>query len=332
MPFRRLKHKTQVFFSPENDHICTRIEHVLHVATIASTVCKGLNQTGKWDLDSELAYAIGLGHDLGHAPFGHAGEEALYNCTNQEFRHEMNSFRVVRFLANDGKGLNLTYAVEDGIISHNGEKIEQSLSPCSELKSLEKIRNRDTIPNTYEGCIVRFADKIAYLGRDIEDAIISGLITSKDVPETIRPNFGKYNGQIINELVTDLIRETSESDKIQISDNAFEMINSLSIFNYEMIYTHKKIQKYKRFIEPMIRQIYEYLQGVFFSFRLDYDKYSFDDNLQITQSFGKYLRKMEPLYLKESFQIEQILTDYISGMTDNYVLKAAKEITIPKPL
>ena len=332
MPFRRLKHKTQVFFSPENDHICTRIEHVLHVASIASTVCKGLNATEEWHLDSELAYAIGLGHDLGHAPFGHAGEDALKKCTGLDFKHEMNSFRVVRYLANNGKGLNLTYAVEDGVISHNGECFEQSLEPYPNLKKLEEIKERDTIPSTYEGCIVRFADKIAYLGRDIEDALISNLITHDELPEIIKDYIGKYNGQIINELVIDLINESKRTGKIQLSNKAFEMIKKLSDFNYEKIYSHKRIIEYKKHIEPMIRTIYEHLRDIFGSYGTDYDKYDFEGNLQITQAFGRYIKKMEPLYEKESFQIQRILTDYISGMTDNYVLKSAKEIIIPRPL
>ena len=122
LPFRRLKHKTQVFFAPDNDHICTRIEHVLHVATIAAAICRGLNQSGNWQLDQDLAYAVGLGHDIGHAPFGHEGERALAACiAPRPFLHEVNSYRVVEHLANYGEGLNLTYAVKDGILCHCGE-------------------------------------------------------------------------------------------------------------------------------------------------------------------------------------------------------------------
>ena len=125
LPFRRLKHKTQVFFAPENDHICTRIEHVLHVATIAATICKGLNNSGNWDINAEMAFAIGLGHDLGHAPFGHSGERALNGIFKADaFKHEIHSLRVADKLANDGEGLNLTFGVRDGIICHCGESDE----------------------------------------------------------------------------------------------------------------------------------------------------------------------------------------------------------------
>ncbi|MCK5198720.1 MAG: HD domain-containing protein, partial [Spirochaetales bacterium] len=129
-PFRRLKHKTQVFFSPKNDHICTRIEHVMHVASIASAICKGL------DLDSDLAWAIGLGHDLGHTPFGHAGEKIIDGIRKKSggFIHELYSLRVVDYLIQYGKGLNLTYAVRDGIVSHCGEKFEQSIYPDFSIK------------------------------------------------------------------------------------------------------------------------------------------------------------------------------------------------------
>lgn len=199
MPFRRLKHKTQVFFAPENDHVCTRIEHVLHVATIAATICKGLNNKG-WDLNPEMAYAIGLGHDLGHSPFGHAGETALNRKLNSDFKfiHEVHGLRVVDKLCNDGNGLNLTYGVRDGIINHNGEILQQSLKPNEEKNNIESIHDRKSIATSYEGCIVRFSDKIAYLGRDIEDALIADFITLNEIPEKIREEVGSSNGEIIN--------------------------------------------------------------------------------------------------------------------------------------
>ena len=166
-PFRRLKHKTQVFYAPKNDHICTRIEHVLHVSTIATTICKGLG------LDVELAQAIALGHDLGHAPFGHVGEIKLDILSREigGFIHEIHGLRVVDKITRSGHGLNLAYAVRDGIVSHCGEDFKKSIFPHSEYKKLEDIKARMTSPVTYEGCVVRVADIIAYLGRDIEDAI-----------------------------------------------------------------------------------------------------------------------------------------------------------------
>ena len=141
--FRRLKHKTQVFFAPENDHVCTRMEHVLHVATVAATICKGLKKHG-WEVDPELATAIGFGHDLGHAPFGHAGETALSRLLGDHgpFLHEINGYRVAEVLADYGKGLNLTYAVLDGIACHNGEKFERVVRPEPSAKDFDLVSDR----------------------------------------------------------------------------------------------------------------------------------------------------------------------------------------------
>lgn len=215
-PFRRLKHKTQVFFSPDDDHVCTRIEHVLHVASIAATICRGLNSKEKsnWKLNEDLAYSIGLGHDLGHTPFGHAGESELFRLLGREnaFIHEINSYRVVEKLTNHGKGLNLTYAVKDGILCHNGEKFERSIKPDQKVKKLDEIKDRKNLPSTYEGCIVRFSDKIAYLGRDVEDAIIAGFIAQEDIPNEIKSQIGTSNGEIIDYLVQDLIENSHEED------------------------------------------------------------------------------------------------------------------------
>ena len=201
-PFRRMKHKTQVFFAPRNDHICTRIEHVMHVATISATICRALN------LDPDLAWAIGMGHDLGHTPFGHLGEKILSRLRGVDgFRHEIYSLRVVDHLTNHGRGLNLTYAVRDGIINHCGEKFEQYLEPDHTVKDLSTITRRDRLPSTWEGVAVRMSDKIAYLGRDLEDAMQLGLVTVDDIPARGRRVLGQNNSRIIDTLVNDLIRQ-----------------------------------------------------------------------------------------------------------------------------
>ncbi|HDQ14725.1 MAG TPA: HD domain-containing protein, partial [Sediminispirochaeta sp.] len=180
-PFRRLKHKTQVFFSPKNDHICTRIEHVMHVASVAAAICRGL------DLDADLAWAIGLGHDLGHTPFGHVGEEIMNDLKRDfgGFIHELYSLRVVDHLVNYGRGMNLTYAVRDGIVNHCGEKFEQFIRPDFQEKDLGAIEARDRYPSTWEGTVVRVSDKIAYLGRDLEDAQQLKIIEKADIPEEV---------------------------------------------------------------------------------------------------------------------------------------------------
>ncbi|MCK5672361.1 MAG: HD domain-containing protein, partial [Spirochaetales bacterium] len=231
-PFRRLKHKTQVFFSPKNDHICTRIEHVMHVASIASAICKGLN------LDSDLAWAIGLGHDLGHTPFGHVGEKIINNIRKDSggFIHELYSLRVVDFLVQYGKGLNLTYAVRDGIVSHCGEKFEQSITPDFKVKNLEALTARTHYPSTWEGTVVRMADKISYLGRGIEDAIQLRIIKEEDIPQTGSKIVGTSNSQIINTLVDDIIKTSSNTGEIGFSDKVYEALLVLRDFNYKNIY------------------------------------------------------------------------------------------------
>lgn len=332
MPFRRLKHKTQVFFTPENDHVCTRIEHVMHVATIAATICKGLNNNG-WQLEPDLAFAIGLGHDIGHAPFGHAGEKVLSNLLGKEqnFFHEINSYRVVEKLANYGKGLNLTYAVKDGIICHNGEVDEKSLKPTGRIKNLNNIKNKKVIPSTFEGCITRFSDKIAYLGRDIEDAITAGFIKLKDIPASMRKSLGSRNGEIIDTLVRDVIETSIKKDEISFSDKNFELFKKLKEFNYDFIYYHNEINHYKEYGNHIIKTLFEYLHTLFNKYGIDYKAY-FKSKKRIDQLFGNYLKKMDLFYKEESYKANIIITDYISGMTDNFALECMKEITIPKPI
>ena len=332
MPFRRLKHKTQVFFSPENDHVCTRIEHVMHVATIGATICKGLNKHG-WKLNIEMAFAIGLGHDLGHAPFGHAGETALNRKLNKDFKfiHEVNSYRVVQHLANDGNGLNLTYGVKDGIINHNGEQFSQYLEPFKEINKLEKIKDRNSLASSYEGIIIRFSDIIAYLGRDIEDAVVAKFITLNDVPGKIRESIGKSNGDIIDSLVVDLIKNSKKDNKIGFSDEMFEKLKILKAFNYKRIYLHPDILEYRKKCEAILEELFDYLLNQYDNFGQDYNKYN-EQNSILSERFGNYLLKMKSFYDKENNVPKQIVTDYIAGMTDNYALEAYKSIKIPKSI
>ena len=232
-PFRRLKHKTQVFFAPSNDHICTRMEHVLHVSSIASTICRPLG------LDTELAWAIGMGHDLGHTPFGHVGEIIMDKICKQKglgnFEHEVNSLRVVDRLSEKGKGLNLTYAVRDGIVSHCGEHFVQRIKPSFEIKDLDGIKTRiGLIPTTFEATVVRFSDSIAYLGRDFEDASRLGILT-KPLPDCVKRDLGSTNGEIINTLVTDIIENSSQSEGIGFSDKVYKAVEVMKDYNYNYI-------------------------------------------------------------------------------------------------
>lgn len=328
LPFRRLKHKTQVFFSPQNDHVCTRIEHVLHVASIAKSICKGLN-LHHWDLNVEMAFAIGLGHDLGHAPFGHDGEHILNKRLggNGVFIHEINSYRIVEHIANNGKGLNLTYGVKDGIITHNGEKYEQYLIPANEKNELEKIKNRSCKPASLEGCVVRFSDKIAYLGRDIEDALTLNLIRKSDIPKQITQLLGNSNSEIISTLVEDIITNSLKAGKLGFSNDIFEALKKLRDFNYRSIYLSPLKQKNAEKAQNILIALFDYLENLLLKTQYDYEKY-IQSSLLIDKEFGNYLQKMENKY-KTSTSFEQIVSDYVAGMTDFYALEAFKQISFP---
>lgn len=330
--FRRLKNKTQVFFAPENDHICTRIEHVLHVATIAATICKGLNHYG-FKLDIDMAYAIGLGHDLGHTPFGHAGEKALNKILGGDnaFVHEVNSYRQVEYLANKGKGLNLCYGVKDGIICHNGEKDEQYIKPSNTANDLDKIKNRKFVATSYEGCIMRFSDKIAYLGRDIEDAFVAGFISDKDIPNDVRNILGDRNGRIINTLILDIIENSKNSTKIGFSDTTYESVTKLKHFNYKMIYSHPELKKYDHFCHNIIASLFDHLTNLLIINKFDFHRY-YESGIDLDRNFGEYICGMFDFYAVEKSSNQQIVQDYIAGMTDSFALESIKQITIPKPI
>jgi dGTPase len=325
-PFRRLKHKTQVFFLPQNDHICTRIEHVLHVSTIATTICKGLG------LDVELAQAIALGHDLGHAPFGHIGEKTLNRVAKSlgGFIHEVHGLRVVDRIANNGKGLNLTYAVRDGIVSHCGEIFLKSIMPESKPKNLGAVTTRQSSPLTYEGCVVRIADKIAYLGRDVEDAIQARLIGTADIPADLKKNLGKTNGQIIDTLVMDVVRSSVGKDKIVFSDGKFEMLCRLRDFNYSRIYNHPRLLDTDRLIHRLLSEIYEHLSRCYAHCGRDARAYELSKH-RCVRHFGQFLAARGKLYADDP-QPERCVVDFIAGMTDSYALEAAREILFPNPI
>lgn len=327
-PFRRLKHKTQVFFAPENDHICTRIEHVLHVATIAATICRGLNHHG-WQLDTELAYAAGLGHDLGHAPFGHSGERALAACAPEEgFEHELHSLRVVDLLARNGQGLNLTWAVRDAIVCHNGERIDERLTPDEALRPPQEKRDRARRPATWEGCAVRFADKIAYLGRDIEDALAAGFITRADVPDPISRVLGTTNGEMINALVIDLIEQSALQGEMGYSPEKYELLTQLQQFNYARIYRHPRLLEYEGFCMRIVKELHAYLCE-------SYERYAsgmVQPRGEVEQTFFQYLDDLDACYTRIGDPGPRRVTDYIAGMTDNYCLASFERITLPQPI
>ncbi len=323
-PFRRMKHKTQVFFAPKNDHICTRIEHVMHVATIAATICRTLG------LDGDLAWAIGLGHDLGHTPFGHLGENILSEIRGIDgFRHEIYSLRVVDHLASHGRGLNLTYAVRDGIINHCGEKFEQSLAPDHQEKDLSAIDKRDHLPSTWEGVVVRMSDKIAYLGRDLEDAIQLGLVHPDEIPRSGQDVLGRTNSRIIDNLVTDLINTSLRTGTVGFSDEVYHAFLEVKEFNYARIYTNPALAGYHQYFKRVLKTLFRYLQDLFQQYGDNLGSYQREGNT-LAARFGDYLDKMRHVYEREESSPEQVVFDYIAGMTDDYAIESVQEIMVPR--
>lgn len=329
-PFRRLKHKTQVFYAPSNDHICTRMEHVLHVASIASTICRPLG------LDTELAWAIGMGHDLGHTPFGHTGEKIISSLSVERglppFEHEINSLRAVDFLSNNGSGLNLTYAVRDGIVSHNGESLNKRIIPTFKKKDMKSLASRSgLIPATYEGVVVRFSDTIAYLGRDFEDASRLGIVNSDDLPEIVKNRLGTTNSKIITALVNDLIQGADEDNGIGFSDYVFEAVESFSEFNYQNIYRSKIMNGYTEYFSRLINLIIDYLEKLYSSFGLEEEGYLEERNM-LAAGFYSHMKEMYPVYMEKEGSDKRMIMDYVAGMTDNFCLDCANEILKPEHL
>ncbi|MBS3937268.1 MAG: HD domain-containing protein [Peptococcaceae bacterium] len=326
-PFRRLKHKTQAFYAPQNDHICTRIEHVLHVSTIAVTICRALG------LDADMAQAIALAHDLGHAPFGHEGERVLNNRarTVGGFIHELHGLRVVDVIARGGQGLNLTYAVRDGLVSHCGEIFDQRLVPCAAPRDLSTLVDRGHAPGTYEGCVVRFADKVAYLGRDLEDAITAKFITIDEVDPVVRAALGTSNGQIIGTLVGDIVEESRDKDYIGFSNEKMELVRRLYAFNKERIYRHPRMERYRIFCQRIIEGVFEYLYGLFTTHGWSIAPYR-AGVIPLDRQFGGFLEEMQVYYTREQTASLRIVADYVAGMTDDYAIESIKQINIPRPV
>ena len=228
--FRRLMHKTQVFLQPEGDHYRTRMTHTLEVSRIASTITRALG------LNEDLAEAIAMGHDLGHTPFGHAGEVALTQCMGTPFRHNEQSLRVVDVLEKDGMGLNLTYEVRNGILCHTG----------------------DPWPETLEGQIVRRSDQIAYVNHDIDDAIRAGILTNWDIPRAITDVLGHTHSIRINTLVTDAIRTSREAGAVCLSPEVEKALKDLRSFMFERVYRNPVAKAEESKAKAMLQRLFEY--------------------------------------------------------------------------
>lgn len=276
--FRRLMHKTQVFFSPEEEHYRTRMTHTLEVTQIARIIARALS------LNEDLAEAIALGHDLGHTPFGHAGERAMMSCFSPDFTHYAQSLRVVDCLENDGKGLNLTWEVRDGILNHTGDHIAETL----------------------EGVVVKYADRIAYLNHDIDDACRAGILMPMDIPEKIQRVLGKTHSERINSLVSAVVAASSGEPQIGMTEEVKEAFGLLRTFMYENVYTNSAAKAEEEKAVSLLCKLYEY--------------------------YVAHPERMPALYVAslEKEGTPRCVCDYIAGMTDRYAIELYRELFVPK--
>jgi dGTPase len=286
--FRRLKHKTQVFLSPEGDHYRTRLTHTLEVAQISRTIARALR------LNEDLTEAIVYGHDLGHTPFGHAGEFILKE--NGSYHHAKHSLRVVEKLENEGKGLNLTEEVRDGILKHS--------------KGKSPLITEGNMPKTLEGEIVRIADKIAYINHDLEDAIRADIVSESQIPEDIVKVLGKNKSERISTIVISVINATIENEykHIVMDEKVYNAMYSLRDFLYENVYFAEPVIKELDKAKGIVKALYEY----------------YVENYYLIPNYEKYLK------LWGEYSPNQAAVDYVAGMTDRYALKKYSEIFIPK--
>lgn len=359
LAYRRLKHKTQVFFNIDNDHICTRMEHVSHVESVSSTIARELG------LNEELTKAISIGHDLGHAPFGHQGEAVIKDLSQkylgQTFWHEQNGLRFVDKieLLEDPykvyKNLDLTYAVRDGIISHCGEVDQNGIFPRDISIPIEDFDFAGKYQAvTWEGCVVKIADKIAYLGRDIEDANSLGFLDQTAQSQLIK--MARANDEnamnttvIMHNMIIDICKNSSPENGICMSPDFHQQLIDIKTFNYEYIYLHSRLKPFKHYSELVITQIFEALLS---SYDGKHTWTSLDDARHFTpkliNSFETFLSRYctpdiipsgdlkalalqcdnEKIYHElETREIYiQAVIDYISGMTDRFAIDLFNEL------
>lgn len=287
--FRRMKHKTQVFLSPTEDHYRTRLTHVIEVSQIARTISKALR------LNEDLTEAIALGHDLGHTPFGHAGEAALNEIFPGGFKHVIHSLRVVDVLEKDGQGLNLTYEVRDGISKHS--------------KGMGPLDNSKYRPETMEGQAVRLSDLVAYANHDVDDAIRAGIITIDDVPKECVSVLGRTNSERINRMVTDIIFETKKlgENKVAVSKEVEEAMLELRHYLFDTVYMNEKIRDNFLKAIRVMKELYEYFCN---------------NGDEFWKIYGRSPESTESL--------ERAVCDFIAGMTDSYAITIYKKTFLPK--
>ena len=274
--FRRLKHKTQVFISPEGDHYRTRLTHTLEVSQIGRTLARSLR------LNEDLTEAIALGHDLGHTPFGHSGETVLNAICPHGFKHNEQSLRVVEVLEKEN-GLNLTWEVRDGIKNHTGS----------------------SAASTLEGQIIKFADRIAYINHDIEDAIRGKVISEEDLPRTCVRVLGNKSSLRINNMIVNIIEQSKDSNRIRMSGEFQEATDELRNFMFKYVYVGSIAKKDEDKAKNIVKELYVHIKS------------------------SPELLPEETAKMLESYDLDRVVCDYIAGMTDRYAVKKFSDIFIP---
>ena len=350
--YRRLKHKTQVFFATHNDHVCTRIEHVNHVSSISYTISKYLG------LNTELTSAIAIGHDVGHAPFGHQGESILKEIVCKDnidtFWHERNSLFFIDNIETlpdengNEQNLSLTYAVRDGIVCHCGEVDESSIFPRKDVIDLKMI----FIPNqyspfTWEGCVVKISDKIAYLGRDIEDARLLNFLDDTDIFE-LHKAFEESlkrkieirdinNTTLIHTFVVDLCKNSSSEEGLKLSVDNLNLMKFIKDFNYKKIYNSDKFDSFKNYTKLIVNSIYNNLLAEYENIKKDNFELSSIRSSLLKNSYkewlDKYSRHINIKYQnKIQFKLDnekdykRSIVYFISGMTDSFAISIFNEL------
>ncbi len=319
LAFSRYLNKTQVFTYQKHDHLTKRMTHVIYVSKIARTIGRSLN------LNEDLIEAAALGHDLGHTPFGHVGEKILNDLAQKyhlgSFNHNVHSVRLLKDIENYGQGLNISVQVLDAILCHNGEMALGKYEPVKKtpeqfLKEYEASYTDPAIlakmrPMTLEGCVVRISDLIAYLGRDIEDAVRLNLINYADIPKQIKKTLGTTNSQIISTIINDIITHSSNKPYIELSPEIFKAIVALKKFNYEHIYNLAYTKQEKKQMAAdfslLFKTLLKDLKG-----------------MNKRSAIVKYYEVMVPRYQNQP--LERIVLDYIAGMTDDYFAKQVNKI------
>lgn len=278
--FRRLKHKTQVFLAPEGDHYRTRLTHTLEVAQIARSIARALN------LNEDLTEAIALGHDLGHTPFGHAGERTLNSLCPIGFAHYKQSIRVVEFLEKDGQGLNLTWEVRDGILNHR----------------------TSGNPSTLEGKAVRLSDKIAYINHDIDDGIRAGILKESDIPSEYTDVLGNSTKERLNTMISDIIMNSIGKNDLVMSEPVRKAMTELRKFMFESLYLNPTAKSEEAKADKLITELYRYYVA-------NTDK--------LPDTYKRFITEFDE-------RPEQVVCDYIAGMSDQYSISKFQEIFVPK--